>query len=228
MFDIKAAEATSWVDCLTKRLGKPLPLETGKSLQFKMEDFKIPRMASTTKTNYGSVTITIWPNPKTTNPKIMVQGKCHLAFFTFIVPSMLKEIKSATKLTITGTTVPQNVSDSSDDESDNKDSQSVSMALDRLEKEVLNLRDDMAERIEVALAQKQGGVAADTDRSTLDKRLESLENLLRDNNEQQVKLVSSIDQLKDSIRASGNTGNVQLDSQQLDRLVSDITNCQAS
>ena len=225
--DILAAEAASWVECLTKRLGKPLPLETGKSLQFKMEDFKIPRMSSTTKTNYGSVTITIWPNPKTTNPKIMVQGKCHLAFFTFIVPSMLKDIKAASKLTITGNTAPHDIVESSDEESDNKETQSVSMALVRLEKEVLNLRDDMAERIEVALGQKQG-VAADTDRSPLDKRLESLENLLRDNNEQQVKLMSSIDQLKDTIKTSSNTGNVHLDSQQLDRLVTDITNTQVS
>ena len=226
VFEIKAAEAATWVDCLTNRLGKPLPLETGGSLQFKMEDFKIPRMSTTTRTNYGSVTITIWPHPKTTSPKIMVQGKCHLAFFTFIVPSILKEIKAAKKLTITGKAKPPEILDSSDEESENKDSQSVSMALVRLEKEVLNLRNDMAERIEVALGQRQGGSVSDS--TTLDQKFESLENLLRVNNEQHVKLVSSIDQLKITIENSSNTGMVHLDSKQLDRLVTDVTNSQVS
>ena len=103
VFEIKAAEADLWVECLSKRLGKPLALESGNSLHFKIEEFRIPRSNSTTKTNYGSVTVTIWPRPKTTQPKIMVQGKCYLAFVTIIVPLVLKDIKNAQKPAITRT-----------------------------------------------------------------------------------------------------------------------------
>ena len=66
VFGIDPKETSLWVKCLTKRLGKPLPLEQGNSLQFKMEDFRLPRQSTSTKSNYGTVTLTIWPNPKTT------------------------------------------------------------------------------------------------------------------------------------------------------------------
>ena len=43
VFNIDPAESSLWVECVTKRLGKPLPLENGNALQFKMEDLRIPR-----------------------------------------------------------------------------------------------------------------------------------------------------------------------------------------
>ena len=124
VFEIKAAEADLWVECITKRVGKPLAPETGNnSIQFKIEDFKIPNTTITTKTNYGSVMITVWPRPKTTKPKIMVQGKCYLAFVTFIVPLILKDIKAAQKLAITGESL-QHADSSDDDEESDKDDKS--------------------------------------------------------------------------------------------------------
>ena len=227
MFDIKTEMADTWVECLTRRLGKPLQLENGKSLQFKMEDFKIPRLTTSTKTNYGSVTITVWPNPKTTHPKIMVQGKCHMAFLTFIAPLILQDIKKVGKLSITGHAAPLELTESSDEEEpSSQEHLSFSKALGRLEKEVLNLREDMAERIDTALTQ-QGGASA-IKGSSLDKRLDSLEKLLADNTSQHARLVTSIDQLRDSITRTGTANNIQLDNQQLDKLVTDISKSQVS
>ena len=86
VFEIKAAEADLWVECLSKRLGKPLALESGNSLQFKIEEFRIPRSNSTTKTNYGSVTVTIWPKPKLHNPRSWYRASAILHLSLLLSP----------------------------------------------------------------------------------------------------------------------------------------------
>ena len=230
VFEIKAAEADLWVECLSKRLGKPLALESGNSLHFKIEEFRIPRSNSTTKTNYGSVTVTIWPRPKTTQPKIMVQGKCYLAFVTFIVPLVLKDIKNAQKPAITDTGKSLELHDSTDDELDKAEKSSkepetasVTKALGRLENEVLTMRNDMAGRLETAL--KGGGGVAN---ENLDKRLDGLENLLKVNVEQNKKLAQSIDKLTDTLENVGKASPVHLDSNQLHNLAREISESQDS
>ena len=175
VFNIDPAESSLWVECVTKRLGKPLPLENGNALQFKMEDFRIPRQSTSTKTNYGNVTVTIWPNPKTTHPKAMVQGKCHIAFVTF--PLVIKDIKAASKLPLQAGTLELAVGSDEeleDDELHTGDTGVIAKALGRLEKELLNMRDVMAERMDAALEHRTA-----TDNIQLDKRLESLESLLK-------------------------------------------------
>ena len=156
VFGIDPGEAELWVTCLTKRLGKPLPLENGNALQFKMEDFRIPRLSTSSKTNFGNVTVTVWPRPKTTYPKAMVQGKCHIAFVTFTLPLVIKDIKAATKL-------PQQVGalelavdsgDEDDSEANHEDTVVSNKALGRLEKEIVKMRDDMADRLEAALKKR--------------------------------------------------------------------------
>ena len=225
VFEIEATDSSLWVECLTKRLGKPLPLDND-SFQFKIEEFKLPRMNANTKTNYGSVTVTIWPKPKTTHPKVMVQGKCHLAFVTFVVPLILKDIKAVRKLPTLTASANLELAESSDDEAHEpakKDTEVVSKALGRLEKEVVNMRDDMAERIEAAL---QGRAAPDN--SHLEKKLDSIENLLKENIEQHSKLAASIDGLRDTLANSDKVSNVKLDSGQLEQLARDITSSQSS
>ena len=150
VFEVKTCEADLWVDFLTKRLGKPQEHEND-SLRFKVQDFKLPRLSTSVKTNYGSVTVTFWPKPKTTHPKIMVQGKCYLAFVTFIVPLIIKDIKSAQDHALAATKYLELAVDSEDEYEDKHDSISLSKALKRLEGEVLNMRNDMAERLDVAL-----------------------------------------------------------------------------
>ena len=64
-------------------------------------------------------------------------------------------------------------------------------ALARLESEVLSMRNDMADRIDAA---KDA-----SDPTKLDKRLESLEGLLREDIEQHSKLTASIDNLRETL-----------------------------
>ena len=118
--------------------------------------------------------MTIWPKPKTRHSKVMVQGKCHLAFVTFVEPLILKDIKAVKKLPTLTASANLELAESSDDEAHEpakKDTEVVSKALGRLEKEVVNMRHDMAERIEVAF---QGRAASDN--SHLEKKLDSIEN----------------------------------------------------
>ena len=184
-----------------------------------MEDFKIPRVTTSTKTNYGNVTVTIWPNPKTTHPKAMVQGKCHIAFVTFILPLILKDIKAASKLPLQAATLELAVGSDEELEADEttSDSGGFTKALGRLEKEVLSMRDDMAERMEAALKSR-----AVPDQVQLDKRLESLESLLREDIKQHSKLSTSIDNLREVLAKN----SVELDSEQVKKLAKEISSSQ--
>ena len=165
VFGIDPGEADLWVACLTKRLGKPLPLENGNALQFRMEDFRIPRQSTTSKTNYGNVTVTVWPKPKTTYPKAMVQGKCHIAFVTFTLPLIIKDIKAASKLTqqVGALELAVDTDEEDDCEANHEDSAVSNKALGRLEMEIVKMRDDMADRLEAALKNR-----AVTDHTQLD------------------------------------------------------------
>ena len=218
VFGIDPKESSLWVQCLTKRLGKPFPLEQRNSLQFKMEDFRLPRQSTSTKSNYGTVTVTIWPNPKTTTPKAMVQGRCYMAFITFILPLIIKDIKNVSKQPITEGALELENDEEGEHEGDKGDittDTATSKALGRLEKELLVMRDDMAVRFEAVLGSKPA-----PDPSLLDKRLESLESLLRQNIEQNSKLSASLDSLKDTL--SKNTEGV-LRHEQVEQLANQIS-----
>ena len=215
VFDIDPTEADMWVQCLEKRLGKPLPLENGGAVQFKMEEFKIPRQSPSIKTSFGSVTVTVWPKPKTTNPKAMVQGKSYIAFVTFILPDVIKDIKAGAKLALKSG--GESLAPESDDELEIDTAGPVAgtgaivKALARLESEVLNMRNDMADRIDAA---KEA-----SDHMKLDKRLESLEGLLREDIEQHAKLTASIDNLRETVGKS----EVHLGKEQMEQLASEIS-----
>lgn len=216
VFGIDPSETDTWVKCLEKRLGKPLSLETGGALQFKVDELKIPHKSPSSKADFGSVTVTVWPNPKTTHPKAMVQGKYYIAFVTFILPLVIKDIKATTK----SHTQPGRLglAHESDESSEDEaclvsDSGAITKALSRLEKEVLCMRNDLVDRIDAA----KGA----SDHVKLDKRLESLEGLIRDDIQQHAKLTASIDSLRDTMTLA--KSEVQLDSEQLNELARNIS-----
>ena len=148
----------------------------------------------------------------------MVQGKCHIAFVTFILPLILKDIKAASKLPLQAATLELAVGSDEELEADEttSDSGGFTKALGRLEKEV-SMRDDMAERMEAALKSR-----AVPDQVQLDKRLESLESLLREDIKQHSKLSTSIDNLREVLAKN----NVELDSEQVKELAKEISSSQ--
>ena len=102
VFEIKAAEASTWIECLRKKVSEPIQLSDGSGVIMKMDNFKIPAVSCHSKANYGSLSVTVYPNPKTTNPKIMVQGRMYLAFVTFIIPLVLQDLKASQSAAIFG------------------------------------------------------------------------------------------------------------------------------
>ena len=76
VFDIDGSKAQLWIECLTKRVGPPVTLSDGSGFKMKMKQFKIPLVSCKTKQEYASLSVTVYPNPKTSHPKVMVQV-CH-------------------------------------------------------------------------------------------------------------------------------------------------------
>ena len=228
VFEINSTETDKWVECLTIRLGKPINHEND-SLRYKIEELRIPNIPAATKTNFGSITVTVWPNPKTTVPKVMVQGKCYLAFVTFIVPLILRDIKAAGKLPLTtanssSKVLPLELAIDSDDEPEVDEKEiTFSKALGRLESEVLNMRNDMTSKLDVALKTESSNNS-----SKLHTRLDSLEKLLSDNAKQNSLLTTSIDKLRETIEMTSKPENISLNDTQLQKLTTDLINSKNS
>ena len=61
----------------------------------KTDEFKIPCVTHLTKKTYGSLSVTVWPNPSDGQPNICVQGKMYLAFISFVHPLVLKDMQTS-------------------------------------------------------------------------------------------------------------------------------------
>ena len=96
----------------------------------------------------------------------------YMAFVTFTLPTIIKAMRDASD------SIPRavrNLDLSSDDEEDscaNGDLETVNNSLKRMEVEVLNMRDDLVDRVEAALQEKPENIEI-----KLGKRIDNLENL---------------------------------------------------
>ena len=151
VFDIDGSAAQFWIDSLKKKLGETTELSDGSGVQMKKDDLEIPLVTNqkNTQTKFGSVTVTVYPNPKTSNPKIMIQGKMYMAFVAFILPMVIKDMNKASPLSVNNET--ETATNNSDDEDENYSSNDIvtlNKSFKRIEIEVLNLRDDLIERVD--------------------------------------------------------------------------------
>ena len=94
VFDIDGSKSQIWIDCLKKRVSPPVELPDKSGFKMKMEHFKIPLVSCKTKHEYGSLSVTVYPNPKSSHPKIMVQGQAYLAFVTLVLPEVIKDMEA--------------------------------------------------------------------------------------------------------------------------------------
>ena len=180
--------------------------DKNESFLFKLDDFKVPRQSTSIKTNYGSITVTVWPKPKTTHPKIMVQGKCYLAFVTFVVPLILKELKAATNLPLMTSSTHQDQDSENESDQEKSSLSSTSEALGRLEKEVLIMRNDLAKRFDSLLTNEATSTSNQTE-----EKFASLEKLLKENATNNLKLADSVDKLREAVEKSTSAGVSILD-----------------
>ena len=208
VFKIEAGSADRWIECLRKKMGDrdPTPLSNGSGVQLKIADFKIPLVSCFTKTNYGSLSVTVWPSPSDGQPKVCVQGTMHLAFVTFILPAVIKDVNTAMKGIQYS---PEDESESDEENTDNDAKKSendvINQTIKRVECEVLNVQDIVSNKVDLALS----ALASREPDNELNKRIDSLETILKSNQDQFVALNKSIDQLRSEI-SSLNPAQVDL------------------
>ena len=224
VFDIDGAKAGLWINCLKKRVGPPVELSDGSGVKMRQEQFKIPLVSCKTKQEYGSLSVTVYPNPKTSHPKILVQGQAYLAFVTLVLPEVFKDMEDP-RLAIVDTINPSNLSDHDSDDEDSADklvvldqvaTKSMQQAFHRMEIEMVNIRNSLAAKVDAAL------VNLTTNKSSLDSKLDSLEGLMKDNLEKNNELAHAITDLTNSLKNS-NT-NVTLETSHIEKLAASVTN----
>ena len=180
VFDIDGAKAQLWIECLKKRVGPPVDLADGSGVKMRIEQFKIPLVSWKTKQEYGSLSVTVYPNPKTSHPKIMVQGQAYLAFVTLVLPEVFKDMQT-TRPAIDNTAADpgtESDQDSDEEQDDQQDSGKLSLlstdcmqqAFQRLELEVVNIRTSLGEKVDAAIIK-----LAKLNTNSMDTKLESLE-----------------------------------------------------
>ena len=235
VFNIEGSQADLWIQCLRKTLGDPVALKNGLGVQMKIDDFKIPMVSCHNKVNYGSVSVTVWPNPANGQPKISVQGKMYLAYVSFVLPGVLKDMKSGYPLSLApidmdtldienedeGDAVHEDLNKEVDRDNENMNKEVLELrgAFKRMENEVVTLRKDLVERVEKALANNTR-----QDIPVLEKRIDSLETLLRQTLDQNKTLSNSVDNLNVSLAAKGGEGNTTISNSQVHQIALGVVN----
>ena len=90
-FNLEDDLVDAWIAALTSRYGPSTPLADKKGIKFKTSQLKIPKL---THGNHGSLTASVWEKPNDGRSKILLQGKSFMAFLSFVVPEILKELKT--------------------------------------------------------------------------------------------------------------------------------------
>ena len=234
VFDIDGKKAQLWIDCLQKRVGPPVTLADGSGVKMKTDHFKIPLVTCKTKHEYGSLSVTVYPNPKTSHPKIMIQGQAYLAFVTLVLPEVVKDMISP-RLGLT-TDVDIAVSDC-DSEAESlldrnrklsvpasnsltpniTEDNSVDMlhAFQRLENELVTIRTSLSTKVDTAIAH-----IAKLSVAGLDSKIDNLENLLNSNLKQTKELAQAVNDLSSSMT----TNSAIIDASHIDDIAQRVSN----
>ena len=152
----------------------------------KIDEFKIPCVTYLTKKTYGSLSVTVWPNPSDGQPKICVQGKMYLAFISFVLPLVLKDMKTSKAITDASDNNENSDILSNEETGESTDLGRLNGTLKRLEIEVLNISNIVVDKVDLALS----NVAPEATTASLLDRVEKLEITLKANQEQFTNLAS--------------------------------------
>ena len=243
VFDIEGGKAQLWIDSLQKRVGPPMSLADGSGVRMKIDHFKIPLVTCKTKQEYGSLSITVYPNPKTSHPKIMVQGQAYLAFVSLVLPEVIKDMIAPRPAIGIGTAAatPALTSDCDSDTEDqpniellhNTEEQHGTRSLDitpsdmlqgptntimqqafsRLEHEMVNIRTSLAAKVDAALIN-----ISRLNTQGLDTKIEALEHLMTANLKKTEELQIAVTDLSANIK--DNSDKINIDNSQIDKLAS--------
>ena len=230
VFDIEGSKAQLWIDCLQRRLGPPQDLADGTGVRIRIDHFKIPLVTCKTKQEYGSLSITVYPSPKTSHPKIMVQGQAYLAFVTLVLPEVIKDMTTPRPAIGSTHVTPALTSDvdsdteqlqlpgplASNTPSDmlqGSNNNSMQQAFNRLELEIINIRTSLAAKVDAALVN-----ISRLNTQGLDTKFESLEQLMTANLKKTEELEKAVTNLSVNIRDKND--KINIDNSQIEKLAS--------
>ena len=220
VFDIDGDKADIWIDCLKKRVGPAVELHDKSGFKMKQEQFKIPLVTCKTKQDYGSLSVTVYPNPKSSHPKILVQGQAYLAFVTLVLPEVFKDMNTP-RLALKSSNLSDNDSDTEHNSDDHplltkEASNHMEQAFHRMELEMVHIRNSLGAKVDAAL------VSLTNNRSNLDSKLDSLDGLMRDNLKKSDDIVKAINDLSTNVKNSSNKINIE--SADIEKLASSVSN----
>ena len=226
VFNIDTSKADLWIQCLRKKLGTLVSLDNKTGVKMKVDDFKIPLVSCHTKTGYGAVCVTVWPSPSDGQAKVCVQGKMHLAFISFVLPAVIRDVESGKPEAIGVVGGPAQASmacldsdeEVDDDATADMDIGELRESFKRMENEVVILRKDLVQKVELAVVSQNKVDPA------MVSRLDMLEKLVRETIEQNKTLTNSLDQLKASVDKNKNTegNNSTMNTTELDKVAQKI------
>ena len=181
-FHIKPGSGQLWINSLAKKLSEPVPLPNGTGFQMKVDELKIPSIGYLTRKTYGSLSVTVWPSPSDGQPKVCVQGTMYLAFISFVLLIVLKDMETTQVAAICdkSSSIPDQTSSDA-----HTDTEGIYDTIRRLEKEVVSISDSVVNKVDIALSNIPQGASTI---SLLD-RIEKLERIL----ESQFRSVQGLD-----------------------------------
>ena len=137
----------------------------------KVDEFKIPSISYLTRKTYGSLSVTVWPSPSDGQPKVCVQGTMYLAFISFVLLIVLKDMETTQVAAISdkSSSIPDQTSSDV-----HTDTEGIYDTIRRLEKEVVSISDSVVSKVDIALSNIPQGASTI---SLLD-RIEKLERIL--------------------------------------------------
>ena len=159
---------------LIKLNSEPALLSNGSGYQIKVDEFKIPSVTYLTKKTYGSLSVTVWPEPSDGQAKVCVQGTMYLAFISFVLPLVLKDMETTKAALGVSNNSEVNTDVESFNNEEGTETEKLYNTIRRLEKEVINISDYVSSKVDLALTNALPGAIP----SNLLDRIENLESVL--------------------------------------------------
>ena len=178
VFDIKKDETQAWIETMenvlkTRGTKTEAKAQTSAQVVIRCEAWSIPWVSSQTKTSYGSITITVYPEPKHGQPRVMVQGRFYMAFVTLMLPSLAKSLhkQQDPQPALEDQIEKEAAEEEKQTEKASEEEESLRSSVRRLEGEVVVMKEELVRKLDADIALQR---ANQTELKSIKETLESL------------------------------------------------------
>ena len=184
VFHIVEKTRNVWMKALDKKIGSLKTLPNG--VQFKQDSWI---MKGDQPQSFGSISITIYTmDEKTRTSKVQLQGKSYLAYMTFVIPLVLREIRHGEEKRVTSkkeaalefddvehAEKKKPVENEENGEASMEENGMLVEGIHRLETHMVSLRDDLSERVDEAATSFKENSTLDDIKEQMGKLAKALE-----------------------------------------------------